>query len=164
MTNTPTPTEILLTKLDTNDAKASTIGQFLAKLTKTVWIEEEGFSGKRPFGNSGWKGPIIHALILEGHLQGELDEDGYIEDYSTTEFNALMAPVFELLHNADYTTLALPPEPLNHYLYKLEHANGRLHIVDYYVTPVTEKEAEKKMETLKQSGHDKDWFIYRIEE
>lgn len=160
MTNTPTPTEILLTPLETNDAKADTIGQFLAKLTESLWIKEEDFSGKRPFGNSDWKDPIIYALILNDHLEGELDEYGYIDDYSKTQFNALMAPVFELLVNADYATLALPPVVKDHYVIQLTFEQGYPQIADYYCDPKTKEEAETKLQELKDEGDTENWIIH----
>ena len=67
-----------------------TIREFLEQLLTTVWIEEEGFSGKRPFGNSGWKQDVAVALIKAKVIDGELDEDGYIEDYDRQEFETLM--------------------------------------------------------------------------
>ena len=63
-----------------NDAGAKTIGEYLEKLLITLWNEEEGFSGKRPFGNSGWKWEIYTALISAKIVDGKLDEDGYIEE------------------------------------------------------------------------------------
>lgn len=45
--------EILDIKMQTNDADATTIGNYLVKLLVTLWIEGEGFFVKRPFGNSG---------------------------------------------------------------------------------------------------------------
>ncbi len=41
-------------ELTENDAGASTIREYLKKLLKTVLVEEQCFSCKRPFGNSGW--------------------------------------------------------------------------------------------------------------
>lgn len=41
-------------ELTENDAGAATIRDYLKELLRTVLVEEEGFSGKRPFGNSGW--------------------------------------------------------------------------------------------------------------
>jgi hypothetical protein len=38
-----------------NDAKARTIKQYLKKLLEMLWERGEGFSGKRPFRNSGWE-------------------------------------------------------------------------------------------------------------
>ena len=33
-----------------------TVKDYLKTLLHTLWDEEDGFSGKRPFGNSGWQG------------------------------------------------------------------------------------------------------------
>ena len=63
-----------------NDAGAKTIGEYLKKLLLTLWDEEDRFSGKRPFGNSGWKWEIYTALISAKVVSGKLDEDGYIEE------------------------------------------------------------------------------------
>ena len=40
---------------DSNDAGASSIRGYLKTLLTTLMAEGEGFSGKRPFGNSGWE-------------------------------------------------------------------------------------------------------------
>lgn len=37
-----------------SESGASTVGGYLIALLRQLWQEEEGFSGKRPFGNSGW--------------------------------------------------------------------------------------------------------------
>ncbi len=62
------------------DDKRITIGEYLKQLLITLWTEEEGFSGKRPFGNSGWKCDIYKCLIEHKACPGKLDEDGYIEE------------------------------------------------------------------------------------
>jgi hypothetical protein len=46
-------------KLPENDAGADTVRDYLKALLLKLWEEEEGFSGKRPFGNSGWKHELI---------------------------------------------------------------------------------------------------------
>jgi len=43
----------------------------------TVRDEGEGFSGKRPFGNSGWEYDIYAALVGAGFLPGMLDKYGH---------------------------------------------------------------------------------------
>lgn len=70
-----------------NDATANTIGEYLERLLLTLWDEEEGFSGKRPFGNSGWKYEVYTALIHAKVVNGKLDEYGDIEkvDYSAAD-------------------------------------------------------------------------------
>lgn len=57
-------------QLPRNDADADTVRDYLKALLTTVLIEEEGFSGKRPFGNSGWindiQAPIEEAGLFDG--------------------------------------------------------------------------------------------------
>lgn len=63
-----------------NDAKAETVREYLVALLVTLWVEGEGFSGKRPFGNSAWEYEVYTALIRAELVEGKLDEDGYIEE------------------------------------------------------------------------------------
>ena len=58
-----------------NDAEVDTIRDYLHSLLKTLWKEGEGFSGKRPFGNSGWKHELYLALVRGGIVDGEYDEE-----------------------------------------------------------------------------------------
>lgn len=62
-----------------NDAGAATVRDYLVALLAMVWEEEEGFSGKRPFGNSGWKADFDAALVRAGLVAGEFDADGCLE-------------------------------------------------------------------------------------
>jgi hypothetical protein len=55
-----------------------TVLEWLKELLLTLLIEEESFSGKKPFGNSGWKSDAEAALIKAEILKGELDDDGCI--------------------------------------------------------------------------------------
>ncbi len=60
------PAEILALPMGPNDAGVDTVRDYLKALLLRVWTEEEGFSGKRPFGNSGWKNEVYDALIRGG--------------------------------------------------------------------------------------------------
>jgi len=71
--------EILNIKVIDGDGSQTTIKEFLFLLMSTLWRKEEGFSGKRPFGNSGWKHAIYEALVRENVIDGVIDEDGYVE-------------------------------------------------------------------------------------
>ena len=73
-----------------NDAKASTIREYLLALLRKLWNDGEGFSGKRPFGNSGWEYEIYTALVSNSLIDGKLDSDGYVQDCDTTEANRLI--------------------------------------------------------------------------
>ena len=70
--------EILNLKMGANDADAETVREYLVELLLHLWHEGEGFSGKRPFGNSGWDHELFCALITGKAMAGVLDEDGYI--------------------------------------------------------------------------------------
>jgi hypothetical protein len=72
--------DILDLELPRNDAGAKTVRDYLKKLLLQVWIEDEGFSGKRPFGNSGWKYEIYAAMVKGGVVAGKFDTDGYLDD------------------------------------------------------------------------------------
>ena len=70
---------VLSCPMQPNDAKAATVRDYLVALLERLWVEEEGFSGKRPFGNSGWAYEVYEALVKADIIEGEVDEDGYLE-------------------------------------------------------------------------------------
>lgn len=72
-----------------------TVRDYLAELLITLWEEEEGFSGKRPFGNSGWQHEVYDGLVKAGVLNGTVDDDGYINDVDWREAEALMKAVIK---------------------------------------------------------------------
>ena len=80
-----------------NDADTDTIGGYLRALLRQLWIEEDGFSGKRPFGNSGWKAPVEEALISGAFVNGKLDEEGFISKIDSSASDTLMLEVIKEL-------------------------------------------------------------------
>lgn len=65
---------VLKLRLEPNDAHAKTIRGYLEELLKRVWDQGESFSGKRPFGNSGWERELYDPLIEAGLMRdGEND-------------------------------------------------------------------------------------------
>ncbi len=42
------------------------VREYFKALLSVLWDEEEGFSGKRPFGNSGWQSDVGNALEVAG--------------------------------------------------------------------------------------------------
>ena len=85
--------DVLDIPLGDNDADAATVrGYFKAQL-RMLWRKGEGFSGKRPFGNSGWEYDLDAALIQAGRVPGKLDGDGGgdVEDRETTDALILAA-------------------------------------------------------------------------
>lgn len=97
-TLTPAPQQVLALPMpDDNDAGAATIGDCLVKLLATLWDEKEGFDGKRPFGNSDWDSDLVAALIQAGAIEGELDEDGYINFCDDDAAEELIARAIQAL-------------------------------------------------------------------
>jgi hypothetical protein len=64
-----------------NDANAATIHDYLRRLVEEVFAEGEGFSGKRPFGNSGWEYDLYQALADAKAIDVQLGKYGEIEDW-----------------------------------------------------------------------------------
>lgn len=74
--------QVLSCPMQKNDARAETVGEYLSTLLHVLWEENEGFSGKRPLGNSGWEYEVYEALARRGLVQGLVfDEDGYVEEF-----------------------------------------------------------------------------------
>ncbi len=71
--------QILDLPMGENDADARTIREYLRALLKELWTDGEGFSGKRPFGNSGWERDLHKPLVAAKLVKGRLDEDGCLE-------------------------------------------------------------------------------------
>lgn len=85
-----TQMNILDLPMQENDAGAATVRDYLKALLSRIWEEEESFSGKRPFGNSGWKSDIETTLVKAGVIAGKLDSDGYLEECASAESDALI--------------------------------------------------------------------------
>lgn len=68
--------KILNIKFKSNDLdRTLTIREFFIELLTELWEQEEGFSGKRPFGNGGWKRDVEKALIKAGVIENEDTKD-----------------------------------------------------------------------------------------
>jgi len=83
-----------------NDAEATNIREYFQRLLSELWLEGEGFSGKRPFGNSGWDYDLYSALVEAKAIKAKTDEDGNIEEMSPRErakANALILSAIEAL-------------------------------------------------------------------
>lgn len=65
-----TPTSVLDLEIPENDSGETTVRGYLRALLLEVWREEEGFSGKRPFGNSGWQFDLTHPIVVAGLAKG----------------------------------------------------------------------------------------------
>lgn len=92
--------QILDVQMGTNDAEAATIRDYLKQLLLTLWEKGERFSGKRPFGNSGWDMDIYAALVKAGVIEGDLDEDGFVNHCDAKNGDELIFSAIEALCKA----------------------------------------------------------------
>lgn len=158
-----TPQQILTLPMEKNDAEASTIGQYLTSLLHVLWIEKDGFDGKRPFGNSSWEHDIYKALIRANAVEGILDEDGYIEDVDSAEANDLIFQVIAFLHKADWAKAQEYREPEDWYVVYLDlNGNGNPVLSDSFGIGFTEKEAKAKVEFRNRTVSAGVWTAVRI--
>lgn len=72
--------EMLKLKVKGDYTKDITIKEYFHRLLSTLWEEGEGFSGKRPFGDSGWEYDLYKPLIKAGALSGCCDDDDVCVD------------------------------------------------------------------------------------
>jgi hypothetical protein len=93
----PTPQQVLDLELPENDANAPTVRAYLGTLLMNVWVDGEGFSGKRPFGNSGWQGDFDRAFIRAGWVEGTLDEEGWVDSVDSDQVDALVRGAIQWL-------------------------------------------------------------------
>jgi hypothetical protein len=66
-------------RFDSDAGENLSVRDYLRVLLSTLWMKGEDFSGKRPFGNSGWECEIYQPLVAGGFIPGTLDEDGYVD-------------------------------------------------------------------------------------
>lgn len=85
------------TKFASMDLDEVTLREYLKELLLTLLDEQEGFSGKRPFGNSGWIYDPIKPLVMAGAVEGRISEDGWPEDYDEAQADAALKRAVELL-------------------------------------------------------------------
>ena len=89
--------DVLCLPMGDNDARAATIREYLKALLRQLWDEKEGFSGKRPFGNSGWDFDLMIPLIKAGVIDGSFDEDGLVNECDTEAGDTVIADAISLL-------------------------------------------------------------------
>lgn len=70
-----TPKQALDMQFDAHDrSETMTFRAYFKELLTTLYSEGESFSGKRPFGNSGWDFGLTLGLVAIGAVAGDYDE------------------------------------------------------------------------------------------
>jgi hypothetical protein len=101
MTTEITPQQLLDLPLPPdNDSGASTVRGYLVALLTELWREEEGFSGKRPFGNSGWQYDLYAPMVKAQLVAGAVDEDGCLDTCDDAAADRLLLAAIAALGEA----------------------------------------------------------------
>lgn len=88
--------DALDTRFDSMDIGTVTARQYLKRLLHDLLMKGESFSGKRPFGNSGWEHELANPLIQAGVISGEI-VDGYAEITDEEEYQQALAALVAAL-------------------------------------------------------------------
>jgi hypothetical protein len=94
-----------------NDADAKTVRDYFKALLLTLWKEEEGFSGKRPFGNSGWQYDVYRALANAGAISEDKYDDGEVKSYDTKAADKIILSAIEDVMNSTTPGAQAPRSP-----------------------------------------------------
>lgn len=94
---TVTSEQVLACPVSVDGASATTIRELLVEMLSSLWREQDGFSGKRPFGYSGWWHDFSAALVVAGLVDGTVDEFGYASATSDDEVDKLVADAIKSL-------------------------------------------------------------------
>lgn len=89
--------KILELPFEQNDANASTVRDYFKRLLATLWKEQEGFSGKRPFGNGAWYLDLGAALVKNGYVSGSFDDEGCLNDIDEKRSDQLIADAIDVM-------------------------------------------------------------------
>ena len=90
--------DALEVRFDSDVGDDLTVRDYLRALLITLWEEQESFSGKRPFGNSGWEYEILLPLAKAGFVDlGPLNEDGEPYDWTREQAQRANAYVCDLI-------------------------------------------------------------------
>lgn len=72
------PAQVLACPMPGNGADAATVRDYLTALVARLWDEDEEFSGKRPFGDSGWRWEVTGALVAAGLAADDTEADALV--------------------------------------------------------------------------------------
>lgn len=73
-----------------------TLREYFKRLLTTLWHEEDGFSGKRPFGNSGWQWELASDLMKADIIEPSLNKYGEIKDMPSDFDKSIMEAIARL--------------------------------------------------------------------
>jgi len=90
-------------RFDSDAGDDLTVREYFQRLLSHLWAEQEGFSSKRPFGNSGWEYDLYVPLAKAGFIAARkvIDDDGTVDyDFDSDQIKMAHAYVGDLISAA----------------------------------------------------------------
>jgi len=91
----PTPQQVLDLEFEHDTMGMGTVRDYFKTLLTDLWEQAEGFSSKRPFGNSDWQYDLYIPLIQAGYVEGKIDPD--MNEDVEVDYYAADALIFEAI-------------------------------------------------------------------
>lgn len=89
--------DILDNTLVERGTEKQTLRCYLISLAQKCWEEGESFSGKRPFGSSGWHAEVYKALAKRGLIVVYRNSEGEWTDFDEVHGNKIIEVCFNYL-------------------------------------------------------------------
>lgn len=161
----PTGPNLLQVPLHNKPKTAATIGELLVDVAREYFHQGRKFTPQETFGTEDWRGDIAHSLILEGYLNGEMDNDGNILDYDEAKFNLLidlaLNNLSDYVYGLTYPEDEEPDYAKNYMAIQLRENNGTHSVVGFRHTLMTRSEAENWLKTEAPFSQGLTWVISR---
>lgn len=162
------PLEILNMPMEQNEVHAKTLWQYLIQAQfhylQAVERHEQNKAIVLPLFPAWWfKQELVYNLVLQGHVYGVINDNGYVTEYRQTELVTLLEDLRKHLLSADITTLQQTPEPKDYALLQLDDLDKKVpYIADHMGDLRTKEDAEKWLETNKKDNPDENWIMVKV--
>ena len=85
------------TSFESMDIGTVTARAYLKRLLHDLLMKGESFSGKRPWGNSGWEHELAMPLSIAGVIDADIEDERYAYPKDEDDYKAALAALVEAL-------------------------------------------------------------------
>lgn len=83
-------------RFDSDAGENLRVKDYLRALLRTLWVEQEGFDAKRPFGNSDWDYELYRPLAEHGFIDARQDCCGELAPADYNEAHCFVLQLIEV--------------------------------------------------------------------
>lgn len=85
------------TEFESMDIGRVTPRTYMKALLEELLLKGESFSGKRPWGNSGWEHELAMPLCIAGVIEAEIDDERYAYPKNEDDYEKALVALVEAL-------------------------------------------------------------------